>query len=528
MTQLCLNCGAQVALAPLTSNPPVVSSPDLTHLLTSNDPPRDSEIPLIRAIISDNQDRIRPLNVHISTLEAQIHDLSATLAQFVQRRDEALKRVRQHRDILSPVRRVPPELVCEIFTWTVSSNDAAGAAIMVVKTPPWYLGHISRSWRHTALSFGPLWSSITVGPFWPLSKESRLLSPVQAQLSRSSNAPLHIHWPNARHSVEVHLLDLILPHSSRWRSLCLHHRSSFDRRCVLDWLHPINGHLDQLVQLEVIDPRIMIPDVFSTAPNLREVILTNVDLADLSPSIIIPWHQITRYRGLYESERQFEILNDAQNLLECAIGFIDFDDHNYTITPRLPHLRRLSVEGMPEVLQNLITPLLEDLRTFSSTSFELSLVLPFVRQSSCTLKRLALMQCTICSELVIVLRDLPDLTHLILEHVSGTSPEQTSLFNAMSILENSAVCPNLTSLVYGYNYLTESPEAAFFTMANSRFRPNSGCPRRLSRLRLFGANTTPPSDTIVAQMKMLQDDGFDAAFLDKHQTEHLKKSVFVF
>ncbi|KAJ6525986.1 hypothetical protein B0H19DRAFT_908796, partial [Mycena capillaripes] len=90
-------------------------------------------------------------------MEAQIHDLSATLAQFSQRRDEALKRVRQHHDILSPVRRVPPELVCEIFTWTVSSNDAAGEAIMVVKTPPWYLGHISRSWRHTALSFGSLW-----------------------------------------------------------------------------------------------------------------------------------------------------------------------------------------------------------------------------------------------------------------------------------------------------------------------------------------------------------------------------------
>jgi hypothetical protein len=62
------------------------------HLLTSKEPPLDSEVPLVRDIISDSQNRIGPLNAHIEALQVQIINLETTLAQFVPRWEETRAR----------------------------------------------------------------------------------------------------------------------------------------------------------------------------------------------------------------------------------------------------------------------------------------------------------------------------------------------------------------------------------------------------------------------------------------------------
>jgi hypothetical protein len=66
-----------------------------------------------------------------------------------------------------------------------------------------------------------------------------------------------------------------------------------------------------------------VPDIFSTVPDLYEVLLTGPDLATYSPVLAIPWRQITRYR-FYSSGRQLDILENASNLIEC--GITDEDD----------------------------------------------------------------------------------------------------------------------------------------------------------------------------------------------------------
>ncbi|KAJ6545398.1 hypothetical protein B0H19DRAFT_999131 [Mycena capillaripes] len=514
MSQICLICGALTVLESLPDLP-AVSSPDLTHLLKSNNPPRESEVPSIRAIISDGQDHLAPLNAQISTLEAQIRDLNAILAEFVRRRDEAVEHIRQHRAILSPIRHMPTEVIQEIFT-SLPSDPSDGEAAGN-KGPPWYLGHISRSWRNAALSFTPLWSAIVIGT--PAS--------VEVQLLRSAHVPLDIYWSNVQSQIDPSMLDSVLLHCNRWRSLSLDHRSESNRQCTLDWLHPVNGHLDQLAKLEVAHSRIAVPDILSTAPNLREVLLTDEYFRSRSPSIIIPWHQITHYRGAYSPGRQLEILNDAPNLLECAIGFKGFGDSNSPINPTLPHLRRLFVEGMHLILGNVTAPLLEDLCAFSSPAHELFDVLPFIHRSSSTLKKLSLMRCTIGPDLIAILHLLPGLTHLVIEHSRGVDDAPIALFTAMSLTNTSAVCPNLTSIVYGYQFQRESSRNAFFAMARSRFQPTLGHPRRLSLLRVFMAeDSILPSHNMVAQMKALQDEGFDADFLDIHETSLLKKTAF--
>ncbi|KAJ6564678.1 hypothetical protein B0H19DRAFT_860520, partial [Mycena capillaripes] len=85
----------------------------------------------------------------------QLDQLEALLAPLIQKRDEIAKRVGQHRAILSSIRRVPTELICEIFalaSLSGSSDDEDN-----VDAPPWYLGQICRAWRQCVLSYPALW-----------------------------------------------------------------------------------------------------------------------------------------------------------------------------------------------------------------------------------------------------------------------------------------------------------------------------------------------------------------------------------
>jgi hypothetical protein len=63
-------------------------------------------------------------------------------------------------------------------------------------------------------------------------------------------------------------------------------------------------------------------------------------------------------------------------------------------------------------------------------------------------------------------------------------------------------------------------------MAVSRFRPNSDGYRPLLRLRLYAVKYTPLENDI--QIKLLQDQGFDAAFLDEREAQLLSDNMFVF
>ncbi|KAJ7648286.1 hypothetical protein DFH06DRAFT_574444 [Mycena polygramma] len=498
MSQRCPNCEAPSQTLALLDLP--AASPNLTHLLTSNEPPLETEVPSIQNVIGHGQDRITLLHAQISSLEAQIHDLNNALLQFQNQRDEIAESVRQHQSVLSPVRRVPAELLCEIFLATSPSEDA--------NNPPWYLGHICRSWRRYALSYPALWLSIAISSS-PLDV-SRMISILGAQLERSAYAPLDIHWRCVdNRDFDQRLLELIIPHSRRWRSLYFHGHVN------VGWLQDVNGRLDRLqkVAVEPVDTtKIIFPDVFSTARNLREVILTDESLVD-SPTIVIPWTQITRYHGTYSSERQLEILRAAAaTLLDCAIGFTgdDFDNDSLRIVT-LPTLRRLSSQYVG-VLPHLAAPVLEELRLILGHE-PMSLAAPFISRTSCTLTRLALTECRI-DDVIPVLRTLSSLTSLLieLEYGSDTTADWTT---AMSISgAASDMCPRLTSLDLGCELATQVSWDLFFSMARSRFEILSSCHSRLLCLRLFCVGVLPPSDQMLADMEMLRDEGFDAAFID--------------
>ncbi|KAJ7658379.1 hypothetical protein DFH06DRAFT_1044791, partial [Mycena polygramma] len=173
MTQPCWNCGIPAASPPL----PSIQKDRFTHLRTSNDPPLDSDIPGVREIISYGEQRL-------ATLENEVYDLEATLEKLVQRRDDAAQHLREHLAIVHPLRRTPPELICEIFAMTLDTVDDSTHVKGTGYKAPWYLGHICRSWRLWAVSYPPLWNHITIPSSPACSKDSAVL---ETLLLRSSN-----------------------------------------------------------------------------------------------------------------------------------------------------------------------------------------------------------------------------------------------------------------------------------------------------------------------------------------------------
>ncbi|KAJ6462175.1 hypothetical protein C8R45DRAFT_940988 [Mycena sanguinolenta] len=492
---VCWSCGAgpkpSPSLASLLEPPPLGLSPDMTHLVNSNDAPLDSDISCVQQLISDAGDRLHALDEEILALQT-------TLAQLVQRRSEIDDSLRGHRAILSPVRRVPPELICEIFDFATAENRGN-----LGDKPPWWVGFISRSWRQYALGYPLLWSSLTIPAsqrFRPESWINARFSELEAQLLRCGTALLRVHWWNvSTASPNSSILDLILPRSNSWRTV------SFDidkGDSVLDWLEPVCGRLDRLEKVEVLYNLCTFPDVFATAPNLRHVALPSITIGEHSSSfayrtsLSLPWGQITHYSGACPFAHQLDILQAAPNLSDCALHIND--DFRF-VPPKdpiviLPRLRRLRSDRLGCFLP-IVAPGLEELCSLHSM-WVIPLIVPFVRQLSCTLQRLDLWQCPLSSELITTLRDLPSLTYLLIRNDRHDEADGVTFFTALSASGTSTdICPLLISLVFGcVHWESRASRDSFVLMARSRFGANLIHPRLTSSTSIHLLSSAPYSD----------------------------------
>ncbi|KAJ7157339.1 hypothetical protein C8R46DRAFT_424167 [Mycena filopes] len=500
MSSICEACGALQTPSRSRSSAPVadIPLPELTSLLASNDPPLDSDYTRILDIISVGQDRI-------DVLDSQIRALQTRLAPLVRERDETVKHVRERRAIVSPLRRVPPEVLCEIFASSIEGSESG-------EEPPWYLGHICQSWRRIALGYPGLWTHLIIREDLPC---------IEEQLLRAGNALLDVYWSGRQNKENVGLADLMGPHYGRWRAL----RIDYVFNHAPEWLRFANGHLDQLETLEMTgSPDVAIPIFLSVAPNLRHVFLNDLDFAECCPWIPVPWAQITHYRGTFLLHRQVEVLQTAQNLLVCSVGF--FGDISDPPSPLLvlPRLRRLSTESA-KFLSYLNVPALQELTSLYTPRVAMPRLLSLISNSCCTLTTLALFSFSLDMVFLSVLEALPSLAHLFVEcgNISTDTSKHTAVFRAMTLPTPPLLCPNLTSLVYGYRGPDMAPEQAFFDMTSSRFSRTSDRLHNLQRLCIFAIDKRPPPERIIDAIAMLRVEGHDAAFLDEREARELKR-----
>jgi F-box-like len=336
-------------------------------------------IPIVPEIDLIHQVILKPLD-DISQLDPKIARLKAILDDLSQERDELSRFVQDHRALLSGARRLPQDIVLEIFLHCLPNDRNA---VMSSDEAPVLLGRICRSWRQISLSTPRLWSSLHI----PIPDPSFLIrhgreklfqrgAVVKAWLELSGSCPLSLSVisdsrVDAREDEETcfaakHLLYTIVEFSERWKDV--------------DFIVPLPVYNECLSTLEKADVPVLekirfrcktrdafgrpVDDGFGwypapmfRTPSLRYVALRSVDYTNLSTDhttsrFALCWKSLThlslaldRGRSQISSMKALDILNQCSKLVSCKM-VIDFGDEDQ-ISPRrnitLPFLHSLEI-----------------------------------------------------------------------------------------------------------------------------------------------------------------------------------------
>jgi hypothetical protein len=133
MLDLCSNCGFVAGM------PFVIPSSPFERIMCTN-----------RALLGSETERVREIALETENDLTQLEDQIALLHR---ERDKLRRYVESHKVLLSPIRRLPPEILSEIFLACLTPwNEMLTLAIFDVKSLPWLPGHICSQWRAVALS----------------------------------------------------------------------------------------------------------------------------------------------------------------------------------------------------------------------------------------------------------------------------------------------------------------------------------------------------------------------------------------
>ncbi|KAJ7638264.1 hypothetical protein FB45DRAFT_1023068 [Roridomyces roridus] len=322
---------------------PLTSPATISHLLSSNAAPDGPE-----SCIASG---------HLAELESQLATLDRFMKLCSRYRRELLRSIVSHKSIVSPVRRLPNELLAEIFNVVVRDDFYASARddfygrsrVRSGVEYPWIFTRVCRRWNAIALGTQSLWSWVflnmdTIGGAVPA---TRLF------YKRSGNLPLTVKIVERfGGKAPANVLNVALSHADRWQNLGLSLTAVSLPQVALG-LDSVRGHLDALTTLEinvrmgVSDTTFKSMDSFTAAPNLAAVYLQIYDCyaAASLPPFPLPWQQLTRLSTTVSCNAEaLALLPRLSRIVELRLLFQDPTD----IVPfqnhvTLPHLRLLEV-----------------------------------------------------------------------------------------------------------------------------------------------------------------------------------------
>ncbi|KAJ6488357.1 hypothetical protein DFH09DRAFT_379967 [Mycena vulgaris] len=321
---------------PETPTPPA----SLAHLIESNVPLRVGSMESTLTLS------------YIDELESQVALIDEARASLKLRREALMQSVKTHKALLSPMRRLPPEILGEIFSLVVHATfhfgDISEVLPPVTRHAPWLFTRICRYWSAVALSTPALWSMI----FMHLDRvgERGAVPLAKLCLQRSANVPLTLKiFEEAGH--ESHpVLDAILSSSERWQKAEISMASPLLRQIIairgrLSALTTVLVTIDLAADVDTIDQEFW--DVFAVAPKLTSLYALFWDVRGFCcASFSLPWHQLTRLSTTFTSNTEaLSTLRKLSKIVECTFAFTKNE-----ILPRdtsivhLPHLRILVLQ----------------------------------------------------------------------------------------------------------------------------------------------------------------------------------------
>lgn len=264
-----------------------------------NTPPSLSQISYIRSLIASGEAEHAMLARVISELTSKQDQISADLVKW--------------RQVLCPIRRIPPELLAEIFSYFMAPLKKTKHAWDLNGLPratPLVLTHVCAVWRRVAFDTPRLWTRLK---FCFLSTEvtDHSIATLRGFLSHSQPHPIDLKVAVQENYVLNldRLLEGLIPSFSRLKNLELDMRwdgynplcGRFPSSMSMPLLESVDvqGFGDPL-SIKRTDVYKMPRPIFSNAPCLRKATLWDREQAELTkkPSellkiLALPWPQLT-------------------------------------------------------------------------------------------------------------------------------------------------------------------------------------------------------------------------------------------
>ncbi|KAF7345578.1 ABC protein [Mycena venus] len=494
---------------------------DTTHeydrLLNSNDTPdEDRDLKLVDSVVSQTEACLGRLDDHITRLRTrlkQLEDQQRLLSNYLAR----------NKSILSPLRRMPPEILLEVFSWTLSPILAVRrGGSFNVNEPPWILGHVSSRWRAVALAAPSLWSMVALNYTAPVDDRSRTnsRSMLETQLARARTLKVHFYGSEIYETQpQTEMFEFLAAHSTRWEELSISLTSD-----LVPLLASLRGRIPLLRRLWLQwDSSRSLKNVesiecFDAAPSLTDVGVYN-EYAFIP--MRFPVRQLTRYQldGSWQTHKRF--LEHARHLVEVRI------DVCFSITPwndsdeiiEVLSLRRLYVKD-PKVLNHLRVPALEEIALCcthadweSGDNSYLMNLQSLVARSSCLLRRLCVKGLIPAEATVGILHGLPSILEFVIitnGYLSSTEAE-TLMESLTDVSEDTTVAPQLAYLFVGCENGSSIDYEMYLKMISSRWEADH-CALHSAAL-LTDSDPGPDDETLLALQK-LRYKGVDLLLLD--------------
>ncbi|KAK0244633.1 hypothetical protein EDD85DRAFT_206578 [Armillaria nabsnona] len=425
----CSNCGFVNSLSPEPQLQVLKATQGsdsfVSQVLRGSQPLLESD----HALISDEIAKLERLG---SWYKAQLHAV--------------LKSLENRKSVYAPVRRLPRDILLEIFHSVCNSwwqddhhaeEDDSTHDSLDMTGPLWVLGSVCGLWRDILHTSPASWARCV----WlktPFSEHAPEI--FQAYLERTGEHPLSlvaVFYPNLAEYGEI--MSLLVQSSYRWRNVCIrtythhmHHLESVSHFPLL-----------QTIEIDIFDknncPANVSSDMCLKAPQLWQATLPSQGIDQVKlPS------GITHYSGYITGVADLQLISQLPKLRTCHLRSSETSPTDAAPVV-MAELRQLYVKDS-DTLDLLTAPMLQSLtivkvpeRSQSSSSIP-----PFLRRSGCRLESLS-----ICTDMPSALisnifssEACSMISHLKLKLKLGPNWADIS-----EILAHSSMLPNLRHLV---------------------------------------------------------------------------------
>ncbi|KAF5386349.1 hypothetical protein D9757_006689 [Collybiopsis confluens] len=457
--------------------------------------------------------RIARHQLGIAQLQTQLLFLSTELE-----RDEA--DATRLRSVLSPVHRLPNEVLCRIFVWICHSKDS-------VTSRPFVLAGVCNRWRTLCLSYSRLWSKFHFGFHQNGlgSYDKWNLLDLFLQRSGQQSLTISIYYNESR--PDFTLFHKFARCASRWGNIVV--KSAHD-----EWLPMYLSEGVQFPALESLDIGLSGRDLetFENAPRLKK--LTATSTLSLSQQVL---QRIIDLSYTADAPNFRDVITSCPRLLTLSIT-----GHRHDLLPEnipgiiVPTLTTLGIKGggsalcqmlrffTAPALTSLLVLVWHDVNILPHSDFDVtcSCIHAFLERSHCELKKLQLETDWSDSQLLVLLSKIPSLEELTVCElnynidIDDRRPNPPGLatksfFEGLHSFKSSPfpLVPNLRSLTFKIR-LRNFDDEAFVSMVLSRWIPVTAAgdagyvKRKFTSLRSVDLSLAVPTDTTGRDMAALE------------------------